>query len=307
MRHPRAVAKHKQLHLADTVSRTRNRHNMRFGVEVKRHEVDVDAPFSSVAAADKHFRRFLLGLSAAQNGSRMRKQCPRIAWEAPAFPQRRTLHRPGCLIQDDIKLTQRLTGTPAYAMRSSSAIDITDCFRISIPDCCGAGSGLGSLSGFTCRQTIPARRSGVTKTSIAACGRPAIAMFLRARLRLQLTRAGRRIARRIWFLLRPPFRNFAEGQLGQQPFSLQQISFNAQNGRGDAAKPLQSAASSSFKLPHLPAGIGREIVYLRVSPTFIDPYTQEYNLNLQFAFARDFLLEPATSVPTPFTRRECGV
>ena len=54
----------------DTVSVTYSRHTMRYGFEVKRHEVDVDAPFSSSGLLQiSTFDDFLLGQSAAQNGS----------------------------------------------------------------------------------------------------------------------------------------------------------------------------------------------------------------------------------------------
>jgi hypothetical protein len=49
----------------DTVSHTRGRQNMRFGAEVKRHQVDVDAPFSSSGLLQiATFDDFLLGESA---------------------------------------------------------------------------------------------------------------------------------------------------------------------------------------------------------------------------------------------------
>jgi len=50
----------------DTVSLTRNRHNMSFGLEVKRHEVDVNAPFVSDGLLQINtFDDFLLGQNAA--------------------------------------------------------------------------------------------------------------------------------------------------------------------------------------------------------------------------------------------------
>ena len=54
----------------DTVALTKGRHNARFGVEFKRHQVDVDTPTETDGLLQiPTFDDFLLGQSAAQNGS----------------------------------------------------------------------------------------------------------------------------------------------------------------------------------------------------------------------------------------------
>ena len=51
----------------DTVSLTKGRHNLRFGAEFKRHQVDLDAPFVKDGLLDiSTFADFLVGQSAAQ-------------------------------------------------------------------------------------------------------------------------------------------------------------------------------------------------------------------------------------------------
>ena len=83
----------------DTISRTRNRHNLRLGAEVRRHEVDINAPFSAdgllVIAT---FDDFLLGESAAQNGSpNGLSNVIESAGSSGFFPQEWTLHGLRCL------------------------------------------------------------------------------------------------------------------------------------------------------------------------------------------------------------------
>jgi hypothetical protein len=89
-----------------------------------------------------------------------------------------------------------------------------------------------------------------------------------------------------------PSGDFAESQLGQQPFSLQQLSFGAQNAGATLANPFNPLLppTSSFPVYQLRLAGGGAFTS-GISPHVIDPYTQEYNLNLQYAFAWDFLVE----------------
>src|ERR1700722_10940647 len=53
----------------DTIALTKGRHNARFGIEFKRHEIDVDSPTETDGLLQfSTFEDFLLGQSAAQNG-----------------------------------------------------------------------------------------------------------------------------------------------------------------------------------------------------------------------------------------------
>jgi hypothetical protein len=89
-----------------------------------------------------------------------------------------------------------------------------------------------------------------------------------------------------------PSGGFAESQLGQQPFSLQQLSYGAQNARATLQRPFDPLLPPTSSFPiYQPRSAGGGAYTSGVSPHVIDPYTQEYNLNLQYAFARDFLVE----------------
>ena len=69
----------------DTISRTRNRHNMRFGLEVKRHEVDKDAPYSADGLL--HVCRLSAGPKrGAEWQPQRREQCDRKWRKLWTFP-----------------------------------------------------------------------------------------------------------------------------------------------------------------------------------------------------------------------------
>jgi hypothetical protein len=73
---------------------------------------------------------------------------------------------------------------------------------------------------------------------------------------------------------------------------VQQFFFGAQNGAATLQQPYSPLLppNSSYPLfqPRLPGG---SQLIEAVSPRAIDPYTEEYNLNLQYALGRDYLIE----------------
>ena len=89
-----------------------------------------------------------------------------------------------------------------------------------------------------------------------------------------------------------PSGDFAESQLGQQPFSVQQLAFNAQNGAATLQRPFNPLLPSLASFPvYQPRIAGGGSFTSGASPQVTDPYTQEYNLNFQLALSHDELLE----------------
>jgi hypothetical protein len=89
-----------------------------------------------------------------------------------------------------------------------------------------------------------------------------------------------------------PSGGFAESQLGQQPFSVQQLASGAQNGAATLQNPFNPLLPSLSSFPiYQPRVAGGGSFTSGVSPHIIDPYTQEYNLNFQLALSHDELLE----------------
>ena len=283
----------------DTVSHTRNRQDMRFGVEAKRHEVDVNPPFGIDGLLQINtFEDFLLGQSAAQNGSpNGASNVTGIDGASGLFREDERYTDVAAFIQDDIRLTQRLTvnaglryeifGPPTEIHGRLSNFDPTIA--------AGQVPAAGSLSGFTLPANFPgAVPVGVTKTSTAGLWSTDYHdVSPRLGFALQLTEKPAMVLRGGYGIYYDrPSGGFTEGQSGGQPFSLQQLNFGVQNAGSTLQNPfdplLPPASSFPIYQPRLPGG---GAYTSGVSPHVIDPYTQEYNLNLQYAFARNFLLE----------------
>jgi len=283
----------------DTVSHTRNRQDMRFGVELKRHEVDVNPPFGiDGLLLINTFEDFLLGQSAAQNGSPIgASNVSGLDGASGLFREDERYTDVAAFIQDDIRLTQRLTVNAGLRYEIfGPATEIHG--RLSNFDpsiAAGQVPAAGSLSGFTLPANFPgAVPVGVTKTSTAGLWSTDYHdVSPRLGFALQLTEKPALVLRGGYgFYYDRPSGGFVEGQSGGQPFSLQELSFGVQNAGATLQYPfdplLPPASSFPIYQPRLPGG---NAYTSAVSPHVIDPYTQEYNLNLQYAFARNLLLE----------------
>ena len=283
----------------DTVSHTRNRHDMRFGVELKRHEVDVNPPYSTSGLLQINtFEDFLLGQSAAQNGSPLgASNVSQSDGSSGVFRQDERYTDVAAFFQDDIRLTQRLTvnaglryeifGPPTEIHGHLSNFDPSIAT--------GQVPTAGSLSGFTVPSNFPgAVPVGVTKTPMAGLWFTDYRDFSpRLGFALQLTQKPEVVLRGGYGIYYDrPSSGFAEGQATGQPFSRQQLAFGAQNAGATLEEPFDPILPplSSFPI-YQPRMAGGGSYTSSVSPHIIDPYIQEYNLNLQYAFRRDLLLE----------------
>ena len=281
------------------LSLTRNRHNMRFGAEVKRHEVNVEAPFSSDGLLQiSTFADFLLGMSVTQNGSPTGvSNVTESMGSSGLFRKDERYTDFAFFVQDDIRLTERLTvnaglryeifGPPVDNHGRLSKFD-TYISTGQVPAEC-------SRSGFTLPANYPGQiPAGVTKTSTAGLWSTDYHdVSPRLGFVLQLTQKPIILLRGGYGIYYDrPSGDFAESQLGQQPFSLQQLSFNALNAGATLQNPFSPLLPLASSYPiYQPRIAGGGSFTSGVSPRIIDPYTQEYNLNLQYAFANDYLLE----------------
>ncbi|MGA3009044.1 MAG: TonB-dependent receptor [Terracidiphilus sp.] len=283
----------------DTVSHTRARQDMRLGLEAKRHEVDVNAPYSTDGLLQINtFADFLLGQSATQNGSPIGvSNVTNSTGSSGLFRKNERYTDVAAFIQDDIRLTQRLTlnagvryeifGPPVEIHGQLPSFDPAIAM--------GQVPAAGSLSGYTLSANylgpVPA---GVTKTSTSGLWFTDYHdLSPRLGFALQLTNKPTIVLRGGYgFYYDRPSGGFAESLSGQQPFSLQQISYGAQNAGATLEDPFDPLLPpiSSFPI-YQPRIAGGGPYTAGVSPQVIDPYTQEYNLNLQYAIAANFLAE----------------
>ncbi len=142
----------------DTVSHTRNRQNMRFGMEVKRHEVDVDAPFSADGLMEiATFADFLVGQSAAQNGSPIGVSNVTFSvGSSGLFRKDERYTDLAAFMQDDIRVTGRLTVNAGVRYEVfGPPVEIHGLLPSFDPAIAqGQVPPTGSLSGILCRQTF---------------------------------------------------------------------------------------------------------------------------------------------------------
>jgi hypothetical protein len=283
----------------DTVAHTRGNQTMRLGAEAKRLQVMVTAPYSTDGLLDiRTFNDFLLGRNAAQNGSPQGfSNVTFSGGSSGLFRKDERYVDLAAFLQDDIKVTTGLTinaglryeifGVPSDIHGRMVTFD-PKIASLSAP-------ASGTLSGFVAPSnfsgTIPA---GVIKSSIPGLW-PTNHLDVSPRIGFAL-----RVANRPTVVLRGGFGMYfdrlsgglSESLIAQEPFSTQRFSFGAGNGGATLQQPFSPLlpAQSSYPLfiPRIPGG-GPSIS--AVSRDITNPYTEEYNLNFQVAFARDYLLE----------------
>ena len=279
----------------DTVSLTRGKHNLRMGGEVKRYQLAISEPFVEDGFLFfLSFPDFLLGQSGTQNGSGSSNIFSSVGSSGSFRKDERYTDFAG-FIQDDIKLTPRLTLNAGLRYEFFGApSDING--RLPTFDPTIATSQVpagGSFSGFV----LPANYSGplpdgVVKSKYSGLWSPDYKDFS-PRLGFAL-----RVFDKPTVVLRGGYGIYYErltGQLplqiaGQPPFSFTQRFSGAQNTAATFQQPynppLPSSSSFPVFLPRIPGGGLSLAAVSRHAPS---PYTQQYNLNVQYEFARDFL------------------
>ncbi len=287
-------------HWQDTVALTHGHHNARFGVELKRHEVDenqpqqIDGNITAPSIDD-----FLLGESAAQNGSPLGlSNLSNSGAGAGIFRRDERYTDLAAFVQDDVKLTQRLTvnaglryeifGAPVETHGRLANFDANTAQIGAIPT-------TGTYQGFVVPSNFQgAVPQGVVKDSFAG--------FYKTPYGDVSPRLGF-----VWEMFDKPVLvlrggfgiyfdrhsgNVPEQTLGQAPFALSQGEFGPQNGPATLQSPysplLPLASSFPVFSPLVPGG---SPFIEGTNPHLLDGKTYEYNLNVQYALGHDYLLQ----------------
>jgi hypothetical protein len=283
----------------DMLSLTRHNHFLRFGAEIKRHQVMIDAPFSSDGLLDiRTFSDFLLGQSAGQNGSPSGLSNITLSnGSSGIFRKDERYTDFAAFVQDDWKLTNRLTVNAGIRYEIfSPPTDVHGRLVTFDPSLATHDVPLaGSLSGFVATSdfegTLPSdvlrvNRNGIWPTRFDDVS-PRIGFAYRLAQRPELVLRG---GYGIYYDRLSG--GLAENLVTQPPYSTFQFISGSQNGPATLDSPftplLPDIASYPIFTPRI-AGGGPTVVGL--STHMDDPYTQEYNLNLQFAPARNLLGE----------------
>lgn len=283
----------------DTVSLTKGRHALRFGAEGKRHQVDVNAPFSTDGLLDiRTFSDFLLGQSAAQNGSPTGSSNVSLSNGSSGLFRKdeRYIDFAGFL-QDDFRVSNRLMinagvryevfGAPSDINGRLVTFDPTIATR--------SAPAEGTLSGFV----VPSNFKGQIPDGVLKSSSPGL--FPTHHLDFQ-PRVGfaLRVSEHPEVVFRGGYglyfdrlsAGLAESLLTVEPFSIFQFFAGSSNGGATLQQPFtpQLPPNNSYPtfLPRIPGG-GPSLT--AVSRRVVDPYTVEFNLNAQIVLARDYLLE----------------
>jgi Carboxypeptidase regulatory-like domain/TonB-dependent Receptor Plug Domain/TonB dependent receptor len=283
----------------DTASLTRGRQSIRTGAEAKRHQVMVNAPFSTSGLLDiRTFDDFLLGQSAAQNASPDGiSNVTMSGGSSGDFRKDERYTDVAAFYQDDIKLTSRLTINAGLRYEIFSPPTEIHGRLVNFDPAVASltAPSTGTLSGFIVASNFQGPvPPGVTQTSRSGLW-PVAYNNLSPRFGFAY-----RLTERPIVVLRGGYGIYfdrlsgglAESLLSNPPFSVSQLFAGAENAGATLAQPfspvLPSDSSYPIFIPRIPGG-GPTVVGM--SSRFTEPYTEEYNLNTQVQFAHDYLLE----------------
>jgi len=283
----------------DTASLIRGRHSLRAGLEGKHHEVMVEPPFVSDGAMFMEtFNDFLIGQSAAQNGSP--SGLGNIWLTAAAsgiFRKDQRYNDFAAFLQDDFRISPRLSlftglryeifGSPTEAHERFATFDPS--IATSNVPVGGSLSGFVVPSGFS--STLPSGvkrmdRNGFWPNHFGDLS-PRVGFSLRPWDRAQILLRG---GYGVYFDRLSA--GLLENLVGQSPFAEDQTLFFGQTAASSEQQPFAPLLPQSSSFPtFISRQQGGAQTISAVDPDTVDPFTQEYNLNIQAAIAYDFLLE----------------
>jgi len=287
-------------HWQDTVALTHGHHNARFGVEVKRHEVDENQPQQidgniSASTIDD----FLLGESAAQNGSPLGlSNLSGSGAGAGIFRRDERYTDLAAFAQDDVKVARKLTVNAGLRYEIFGA-PVETHGRLANFDANTAQIGTISATGTFQGFVVPSNFQGPVPQGVV---KDSFAGFYKTPYGDVSPRLGFvwQMFDRPVLVLRGGFGiyfdrhsgNVPEQTLGQAPFALSQGQFGPQNGPATLQNPysplLPLASSFPVFSPLVPGG---SPFIEGTNPHLLDGKTYEYNFNVQYALGRDYLAQ----------------
>ena len=286
----------------DTLAVTRGRHNARFGIDIKQHQVDenqpqqVDGNLMFATFAD-----FLVGESAVQNESPIgwSNVTTSIAGGGIFRRDERYMDFAG-FAQDDVKLSSSFTlnaglryeifGAPAEIHGRLTNFDPSLAIKGPLP-VDGVFDGYTVSSHFL--GEIP---PGVVKTPYAGYYKtpygdvsPRLGFSWQVLHNPALVMHG---GFGVYFDRHSA--NLPEAMLGQAPFAISQFSFGVVNGQANLQSPFAPLVPPASNFPIFnPLVPGGTPFIEGIHPTIRDGKTYEYNLNLQYSAGRGYVAQLA--------------
>ena len=279
----------------DTVSFVRGRHSLRMGGEAKRHQLVLNVPFTTAGfLLFQSFPDFLLGQSAAQNGSSESNVFESVGASGLFRKDQRYTDFAG-FIQDDFRVTPRLTvnaglryeyfGPPTEIHGHLSNFDPS----IAASQVSPGGSFTGFLLPSNFSGAVPA---GLTKTPESGFWNsdykdlgPRLGFAYRLNTsKPVVVRGGYGI-----------YYERLSGELvlqnvGQPPFALTQSLIGSLNSAATLQQPFAPPLPPNSAYPiFIPRTPDSALFLASIARSIRSPYTQQYNLNVQVEIAHDFL------------------
>lgn len=286
----------------DTLASIRGRHSLRAGLEFKRDEVDEEQPFSiDGLLIIATFDDFLLGQSAAQNGSPFGLSNVTISNAGGGLFRRNERYTDFAgFAQDDIRLTPRLTLNAGLRYEIFGAPIETNGrlanFNLSTAQQ-GPLSPQGTYSGFTLPANFPGNvPQGVMKTPFSGFYRTPLAdVSPRLGFAWQLSQRPMVVLRGGYGIYYDRHSgNLAEQTMDQLPFASQQLIAGAANGPATLQSPFVPVIPAPSEFPQFSPRTPTSAPFIEATnPNMRDGSTQEYNLNLQYALSENWLLQTA--------------
>jgi Carboxypeptidase regulatory-like domain/TonB dependent receptor len=284
----------------DTVALEHGRHNVRFGAEVKRHQVDQDQPIETDGLLQiATFDDFLVGQSAMQNGSPQDLSNVSTSISGGGIFRRNVRYTDFAVFsQDDWKLTPQLTLNAGLRYEIFGApIEING--RFSNFDPAIAASGVipdsGTYSGFT----LPSNFVGTLPSGVGRTPFPGLYKTPFGDLSPRLGFAWQ-IFDRPLVVLRGGYGlyfdrhsgNLAEQTDTQLPFATLQFVAGAPNGDATLQSPFVPLVLPRSSYPIFMPRTPTSTPFIEgTNPNMQDGRTQEYNLNVQVALGQGYLLQ----------------
>jgi hypothetical protein len=284
----------------DTVALTRRRNNMRFGVEFKRHQVDQDDPEETDGLLQiGGFDDFLLGQSAAQNGSPFGLSNIGTSFAgAGNFRKNERYTDFAVFAQDDIKLTPRLTVNAGLRYEIFGA-PTEENGRLANFNPNIASMGPVPVAGTLTGYTLPSNFPGTLPAGVVRTSYPSLYRTPHGDVSPRLGFAWQVLEKPV-LVLRGGYgiyfdrhsATIAEQTINDPPFTLSQIVAGGPNGPATLQNPFVPLVPPSSSFPVYTPRTPSSAPFIEgTNPNLLDGMTQEYNLNLQYAVGGGYLLQ----------------